>query len=407
MMPTPRPATRGKQNAFTLVELLVVIGIIIILMGILLPVISKMRRAAYTADTANEISQLSTACGQYYATFNAYPGPFSNDYIEGTTSTVLGTPTIPAKHKLELYDPTLTANWPALPGGTFAFTGSENLVLGLMGGLRLEPTIQDRFNPGILQPALAPTEVGLGPLNLNPASPGRTPSFFANGTTYLMWCESTTGGQPFQTTTYQPQNTTGTALNPTPFNDQANTQSLDSPIPEFVDRFPTPGPMPILYLRARIGAAGVVSNGVIKDPTNPTIPAALYQYDVREIAAYTHSIPQPDGSVKSIGLGVATNTNQHNLQDVNLLWNASPPSPPPRYYTLKEYPGADTATPHANAGPYFANSAISPTNSTSGDGFVNNTGRPRAVDQFILISAGPDGIYGTADDITSVGDVSQ
>jgi hypothetical protein len=62
--------------------------------------------------------------------------------------------------------------------------------------------------------------------------------------------------------------------------------------------------------------------------------------------------------------------------------------------------------PHFNAGPYFANGSIPPTNTTN-DATVNYSGRPRAVDQFILISAGPDGIYGTADDITSFGDVSQ
>ncbi|MGD0389434.1 MAG: hypothetical protein ABSC42_10820 [Tepidisphaeraceae bacterium] len=55
---------------------------------------------------------------------------------------------------------------------------------------------------------------------------------------------------------------------------------------------------------------------------------------------------------------------------------------------------------------YFINTAIPPTD-TSSTAAIDNTGRPRAVDQFILISAGPDGIYGTSDDITSFGDVSQ
>jgi type II secretory pathway pseudopilin PulG len=441
MMPTPSPVNhsspgnRDNQNAFirigftrnaftqnalrvngfTLVELLVVIGIIIILMGILLPVVSRMRRAAYAADTANEISQLSNACNQYYATFHAYPGPLSNDYIDGVNATTAVTLPTLVVHPLESYNPAGAPQFTPFTPANYNITGSENLVLGLMGGLRLD-TAPGKTDPSVSPTipylnALAPTEVGLGPLNLNPAFPGRTPSFFSNGTTYLMWCEAPTGGQPSQTTTYLPTNSAGTKLLPIPFNDQANTQSLDSPIPEFVDRFPSPGPLPILYLRARVGAKGVVSNGVIKDPTNPTIPAALYQYDVREIAAYTQLVTETDGQMKSIGLGAYTPANpiQHCLQDVGTPAIVNPSAPPnsPPYYTMGDFKHMQQeGIVPKNAGPYFFNSSIPPTDPTS-DASVNNTGRPRAVDQFILISAGPDGIYGTADDITSVGDVSQ
>ena len=290
-------------------ELLVVIGIILILMSVLLPVVSKIRYASYTADTENEISQISNACNQYFSTFNAYPGPLSNDYIESTGTT----PTMLTAHPLELY-----TNGVFGSQSSYNITGTENLVLGLMGGLRLDTSKSDTSiapaTPYML--ALSPTEVGLGPLNLNTSSPGRTPSFLPNGSTYLLWCERTGGrgntAPPFQTATYIPVNTANQPLIPTAFADPAGTQSGDSPIPEFVDRFPSPGPIPILYLRARVGAKGVVSDGIVADPTNSGQPA-LYQYDIRDIAAYTVPNPTNSGAQKSIGLGGG---KQHMLQVV-------------------------------------------------------------------------------------------
>jgi type II secretory pathway pseudopilin PulG len=370
----------SRRRAFTLAELLVVLTILILLMSILLPIISKVRYAAYTADTQNELSQISNACNQYYSAFQAYPGPFSNDWIEAGQASG-GTMTNPGYISMETYTP---GTPPIYSSASHWFvSASENLVLGLMGGLRIDSSTNN--------PAFSPTEVGLGPLSLNPNNPGRPwGSFFPNGANYLMWCEWSGSGSAVQSNQYNSQ------LTPTYFTDQAQHQAQDSPIPVFVDRFPTPGPLPILYLRARTGAPGIVSDGTLQNPS--TTATAAYQYDVRDIRAYTW--PNSGGITPgSIGL---PSTTQHNLQGVNHFWYTAQN----RYYTVKEYPTYDTGTPHNNAGPYFANASITPTN-TSIDQQVNYTGRPRAVDQFILISAGPDGIYGTPDDITSFGDVSQ
>jgi hypothetical protein len=126
----------------------------------------------------------------------------------------------------------------------------------------------------------------------------------------------------------------------------------DSTIPEFMDRYPIP--LPILYLRARVGAPGVVAlKGVaVSGGATPT------QYDLAEITPYI--------------TGISGYTN--NLQTV----------------------GSATGTVKANG---------------VNDGFVyfysKSTNTARAVDQFILIGAGTDRIYGTADDPTTFGDPTQ
>jgi prepilin-type N-terminal cleavage/methylation domain-containing protein/prepilin-type processing-associated H-X9-DG protein len=71
-----RPTSSSRRSAFTLVELLVVIGIIALLIGILLPALNKARESARQVKCLSNMRQLSTAIINFASDNKGYmPGP--------------------------------------------------------------------------------------------------------------------------------------------------------------------------------------------------------------------------------------------------------------------------------------------------------------------------------------------
>jgi type II secretory pathway pseudopilin PulG len=107
-----RPARR--YNAFTLIELVLVVGIIIVLAGLVLSTVGYARKKGARARAETEIAAMSAACENYKADNGIYVrGPAAdmtvgNTFISANATDVLnakqnGNPTSPSFSKASLY----------------------------------------------------------------------------------------------------------------------------------------------------------------------------------------------------------------------------------------------------------------------------------------------------------------
>src|SRR5215831_13873706 len=80
---SPSRALTPSRTAFTLLELLVVMGIIVLLAAILVPVVSQVRMKGYVTTTEAQMQCIAAAVQSYYHDFKAYPGPIANSSLSG------------------------------------------------------------------------------------------------------------------------------------------------------------------------------------------------------------------------------------------------------------------------------------------------------------------------------------
>src|SRR5215471_2090939 len=79
---------KRRYNAFTLIELVLVVGIITVLAGLVLSTVGYARKKGARARAETEIAAMSAACENYKADNGVYPSNADTNGLDPTTGTI-------------------------------------------------------------------------------------------------------------------------------------------------------------------------------------------------------------------------------------------------------------------------------------------------------------------------------
>ena len=337
--------TRG----FTLLELLTTLIIILVLVGILIPTVKKMREKAQEASVKAQISSLDSAINRYQQDFSAFPGPLPRQLLYPTVDRHAVQPTTsPATTPLAEHHRRRKTSCSACSAGS-----------------------QPRHGPAASH--FDKSLIGRGPRSLNPANP-KAYTAYIDGV--LPVGRELPGRRRRGERLADPGN-------PRPLH-----QPAADPLP------PRPGRRAAAWSRSkahdsansRVVSVPAGTPDAVRPPRDPRLHGdhrrqrqhRRRQDDQRERLQERHATPSPATRCRTA------------LQTVTR----------PRRWTRATRRTTRTRTTRSRTS---SNPSIPPTDTTTRRR-QNATGTPRNKDRYILISAGVDRVYGTADDITNAGE---
>ena len=94
---------KRRYYAFTLIELVLVVGIIIVLAGLVLSTVGYARKKGALARAETEIAAMSAACENYKADNGVYPRDTTNNTTDNLNPTTNGNPTSPSYSLTSFY----------------------------------------------------------------------------------------------------------------------------------------------------------------------------------------------------------------------------------------------------------------------------------------------------------------